>query len=115
MTERAHPRKLRSQIYTKLRTVASNTYEGSSVRIEPLINENNILKAKQQLFSTEESGSLESKASDHGKEGRRESSKLNVHSTSQKPINYGVDCQFPVIEQLFIYFTYIIYQYSISP
>ena len=85
------------------------------MRIEPLSNENNTSKVKQQLFSTEESGSLESKASDHGKEGRRESSKLNVHSTSQKPINYGVDCQFPVIEQLFIYFTYIIYQYSISP
>ena len=114
MTEKAHPRKVRSQIYTKLRSVASDACsEGSGVRSEPFDNENSLPRGKKQLFSTQESGSIESRASDHGKEENKESPKLSIRSTSQKLVDYGVDCYFTSCHRTFVHLFHLQLCYDI--
>ena len=85
MNGRAHPRKVRSQIYSKLRTVTSGSSSDGSVRIEPFSDENPLSverKKAQDVVSTSTVQEEDTKDSPKPKH------------MSKKSIDHGIVCSF---------------------
>ena len=90
MTERAHPRKVRSQIYSKLRTVGSGFSEGGGVRIEPINGENSSSVSITQEYPILESLPVVSGTSDLTEETMQDSPKLHIGPTSEDLVDHGI-------------------------
>ena len=90
MTGRAHPRKVRSQIYSKLRTVASGSSGGGGVRIEPINSDYSSSASITQEYQILESLPVVSGASDHKEEKKQDSPKLQIRTTSEDLVDHGI-------------------------